>query len=604
MNKHCAQSVHRFATLLIVGLMALTSSAHAVLISFEQSEGFGPAGTSFHGTSTNGGVVTNWSNLDGLATDSGPGDGFGFDEDPTPFDGSLMAIALGQGSAFATVEMDLDNSQNLSLTNFVYANRGGFPPRLLVDYFGVNDEFLGTNSYSFGPGPRVENSLPVEPWGVGVIAGDPSGFPFFQLITPTEPFQGVPLGKVVFRSFHDPGYSGEPGNNHGIFMLDAVQLDAATTTFNPNGYARLSFDEFAAHADGDSIQGASIPGFIDNLALTAVDSANPIAEKLQIDHGPGNGILGLDCCGFRHPETEPEPIFGEHIAFAATQVNDSFGNSALEIDMDNSAALSPVSFYFAYRGNGVPDVIIEYIDLSEQSLGTETFNGSDDGGAGLGLSPEFYPEFDQIVVGSPVSSNLTVGSVVGVALSKMIITVDNKGSTEGQHTSFSMDDLLFACTTGPCPTVGNGTPCDFNSDEDCNATDINLLAAAVRNGTSDSKFNVDGQGDPNIPDDSDFAFYITDETMLSTGFGDGDLNMIVNFNDFVQLSNNFDMTGTGWSEGNFNTDDNTNFNDFVALSNNFGESFAAGGADVPEPTVGTLLILSVLAALRRRYRSH
>jgi hypothetical protein len=58
----CAQSVQRLAALVIV--VALASSARAVLISFEESEGFGPAGTSIHGTSTNGGVVTNWSNLD------------------------------------------------------------------------------------------------------------------------------------------------------------------------------------------------------------------------------------------------------------------------------------------------------------------------------------------------------------------------------------------------------------------------------------------------------------------------------------------------------------------------------------------------------------
>ena len=116
--------------------------------------------------------------------------------------------------------------------------------------------------------------------------------------------------------------------------------------------------------------------------------------------------------------------------------------------------------------------------------------------------------------------------------------------------------------------------------------------------TSDSKFNVDGLGDANIPDDNDFDFYITDDSMLSTGLGDHDLNMIVNFNDFVKLSNDFGNTGTGWDQGNGNTDDVTNFNDFVRVSNNFGMSFASG-SNVPEPTALVLVAIGGLVAMRR-----
>ena len=143
-----------------------------------------------------------------------------------------------------------------------------------------------------------------------------------------------------------------------------------------------------------------------------------------------------------------------------------------------------------------------------------------------------------------------------------------------------------------------GMACDFNADSNCDDVDIDLLASAVRNGTSDSKFNVDGVGDPNIPDDADFDFYITDDSMLSTGFGDHDLDFNVNFVDFVRLSNDFGMNGTGWGQGNGNTDDFTNFVDFVRLSNNFGNNFASGN-NVPEPAAGALLAIATLVVTRR-----
>ena len=87
--------------------------------------------------------------------------------------------------------------------------------------------------------------------------------------------------------------------------------------------------------------------------------------------------------------------------------------------------------------------------------------------------------------------------------------------------------------------------------------------------------------------------------MLSTGLGDHDLNMIVNFDDFVKLSNNFGMSGTGWDQGNGNTDDVTNFNDFVRVSNNFGMNFASG-SNVPEPTALALVVIGGLVATRKR----
>ena len=123
--------------------------------------------------------------------------------------------------------------------------------------------------------------------------------------------------------------------------------------------------------------------------------------------------------------------------------------------------------------------------------------------------------------------------------------------------------------------------------------------------------NVDDDENP-YPDEADFEFFITgfttgskaDDRYLRTLHGDFNLDRVVNFTDFVLLSNNF---GSGdesnpalWSQGNGNTDLVTNFADFVLLSNNFG--LTAGGiasANVPEPASLALVAIGVLAVAKR-----
>ena len=60
-------------------------------------------------------------------------------------------------------------------------------------------------------------------------------------------------------------------------------------------------------------------------------------------------------------------------------------------------------------------------------------------------------------------------------------------------------------------------PGDLNNDYTVDNLDIDLMRDAVINMTSDSKFNVDAQGHPNVPDSNDFDFYITDPSMLGDG---------------------------------------------------------------------------------------
>ena len=93
----------------------------------------------------------------------------------------------------------------------------------------------------------------------------------------------------------------------------------------------------------------------------------------------------------------------------------------------------------------------------------------------------------------------------------------------------------------------------------------------------------------------------TNLTLVAALPGDGDLNGIVNFADFVLLSNSFGQLDTCWDQGNFNLDGITNFADFVILSNNFGTMVPAPADNaVPEPATLLLLMGAVIALRMRR----
>lgn len=221
--------------------------------------------------------------------------------------------------------------------------------------------------------------------------------------------------KVEFVEFagNNERRTWRPSLLRAVSLLMAVGVLTLATSAQAAVISFETSEGFPA-AQGN-IEGAALPAaFVDSLDSSELPNTDP-------------GVVFVTGASGNNP-------FGEGIgAVSGTQYGalNGAGSITLTIDLKNSANLSLDSFWYANRGSFVPGVTVEYFDLLEASLGTESFSGSTDGGAGLGLNAGFSPEFDKITVSLPAA--------LGVALSKVTITSTTTSSTG--HASFFIDDI-------------------------------------------------------------------------------------------------------------------------------------------------------------------
>ncbi|MCA9200625.1 MAG: hypothetical protein KDA87_23960 [Planctomycetales bacterium] len=134
--------------------------------------------------------------------------------------------------------------------------------------------------------------------------------------------------------------------------------------------------------------------------------------------------------------------------------------------------------------------------------------------------------------------------------------------------------------------------CDVNRDSICNASDIDLLSAAVRNENPSPEFDLNSDG---LVNDDDRIYWIQD--LMNTWVGDANLDGEFSSSDLVEVfvaGQYEDGVGenSGWAQGDWSGDAEFDTNDFVVAFQDGGFELgprAVAAHTVPEPRLSFFL---------------
>jgi hypothetical protein len=140
-----------------------------------------------------------------------------------------------------------------------------------------------------------------------------------------------------------------------------------------------------------------------------------------------------------------------------------------------------------------------------------------------------------------------------------------------------------AATPSPGRDTGATVPGDINQDGIVDATDIDLLCAAIRANRTDVDLNGDGRLDA-----ADMSYLLTD--ILGTTPGDANLDRVFNSSDLVQVfaAGQYEdqiAGNSGWADGDWNCDGEFTTSDLVTAFQTGG--YVAGATLIARPLVNS-----------------
>lgn len=146
---------------------------------------------------------------------------------------------------------------------------------------------------------------------------------------------------------------------------------------------------------------------------------------------------------------------------------------------------------------------------------------------------------------------------------------------------------------------------DTNLDGTIDASDIDLLSKAVRDGTVEARFDINDDGGV---DDADRVELVTG--ILGTWIGDSDLNGEFNSGDFVQVFSFGEYEdgiaeNSTWATGDWSGDADFTSGDFVAafVDGGYEKGQRTAAAAVPEPSSLLMLLVAALMTFSRVHQA-
>ena len=142
---------------------------------------------------------------------------------------------------------------------------------------------------------------------------------------------------------------------------------------------------------------------------------------------------------------------------------------------------------------------------------------------------------------------------------------------------------------------------DFDGNNVFDCADINALTAAVASGSTDSTYDLNGDGVVNIGD-RDMWLSIAGEQTLAPGaaylVGDANLDGGVDISDFNIWNANKFTSQPEFCSADFNADGFVDISDFNIWNSRKFQSSLDSAAPVPEPGSMALLLLSIVGLLK------
>jgi hypothetical protein len=386
--------------------------------------------------------------------------------------------------------------------------------------------------------------------------------------------------------------------------------------------------EFRYEFDAAEAPMVDSTGKHNNLGLATNGEPHRLGEDSLI--GDDGFAFGLDAPGAGHPTGSYATVLDAPHAesFSVSMwIRPQFtGTSQALFARDNVWWPSPCNFYclymdanqsLVYKSGGVETLftdfgVIEDGQVYHVALTHLDTDGPDSGSADRARiyvngelleevdGPAEIPSLDSIADGNSIYRLFWLG------------TLSSLGGFWGE-----MDDLQYyagelapeqvaALYENPGLAFGTGgVTGDFDGDGQLTSADIDTLSAAIRAGSTDPTYDIDGSGSV---DSGDRFHWVVEQA--NTYFGDANLDGEFSSTDFVLVfqAGTYEDTiagNSGWSTGDWNGDGDFDSADFVAAFQQGGyeQGPRAAVAAVPEPHAIVLTLLGTLPAMVQLRRS-